>query len=49
VRELYQRGLGPRQIAHRIFGPELLIAYVTLGHFSGKGLVKSYLQGRNSV
>jgi len=45
VRELHRRGLGPRQIAHRIFGPELLIAYVTLGHFSGKCLVKSYLRG----
>jgi len=49
VRELHQRGLSPRQIAHRIFGPELLIAYVTLGHFSGKGLVKSYLRGTNTV
>jgi glyoxylase-like metal-dependent hydrolase (beta-lactamase superfamily II) len=45
VRELHQRGLSPRQIAHRIFGPELLIAYITLGHFSGKCLVKSYLGG----
>jgi glyoxylase-like metal-dependent hydrolase (beta-lactamase superfamily II) len=45
VRELYQRGLNPRQIARRIFGPELLIAYITLGHFSGKGLVESYLRG----
>jgi glyoxylase-like metal-dependent hydrolase (beta-lactamase superfamily II) len=45
VRELHQRGLSPRQIARRIFGPELLIAYITLGHFSGKCLVKSYLGG----
>ncbi|TEU17472.1 MAG: hypothetical protein E3J21_08230 [Anaerolineales bacterium] len=45
VQELYQRGLNPRQIARRIFGPELLIAYVTLGHFSGKCLVQSYLRG----
>ena len=45
VRELCQRGLSPRQIARRIFGPELLIAYVTLGHFSGACLVKSYLRG----
>ena len=44
VRELSQRGLSPRQIARRIFGPELLIAYVTLGHFSGKCLVQSYLR-----
>ena len=48
VRELHQRGLSPRQIARRIFGPELLIAYVTLGHFSGKCLVKSYLRGSES-
>jgi glyoxylase-like metal-dependent hydrolase (beta-lactamase superfamily II) len=45
VQELHQRGLSPCQIAHRIFGPELLIAYITLGHFSGKCLVKSYLGG----
>jgi glyoxylase-like metal-dependent hydrolase (beta-lactamase superfamily II) len=45
VQELHRRGLSPRQIARRIFGPELLIAYVTLGHFSGKCLVQSYLQG----
>ena len=45
VRELWQRGLSPRQIARRIFGPELPIAYVTLGHFSGACLVKSYLRG----
>jgi glyoxylase-like metal-dependent hydrolase (beta-lactamase superfamily II) len=45
VRELCQRGLSLRQIARRIFGPELLIAYVTLGHFSGACLVKSYLRG----
>jgi glyoxylase-like metal-dependent hydrolase (beta-lactamase superfamily II) len=45
VRELHQRGLSPRQIARRILGPELLIAYVTLGHFSGKCLVNSYLRG----
>lgn len=44
VRELHQEGLSPRQIARRIFGPELPIAYVTLGHFSGKHLVKSYLR-----
>ena len=45
VRELYQQGSSPRQIARRVFGPELLIAYVTLGHFSGKCLVESYLRG----
>jgi len=44
VRELCQQGLSLRQIARRIFGPELLIAYVTLGHFSGKCLVESYLR-----
>jgi glyoxylase-like metal-dependent hydrolase (beta-lactamase superfamily II) len=49
VQELYQRGMSPRQIARRIFGPELLIAYVTLGHFSGKCLVKSYLRGMTAA
>jgi hypothetical protein len=28
-----------------LFGPEMPIAYITLGHFSGVRLVKSYLEG----
>jgi glyoxylase-like metal-dependent hydrolase (beta-lactamase superfamily II) len=45
VRSLGNQGLSPRQIRRRLFGAELPIAYVTLGHFSGQHLVRSYLQG----
>jgi glyoxylase-like metal-dependent hydrolase (beta-lactamase superfamily II) len=43
VRSLGNQGLSPWQIRRRTFGPELPIAYVTLGHFSGRHLVRSYL------
>lgn len=45
IRSLHDRGLSPRQIRRRLFGRELPIAYVTLGHFSGMHLVRSYLAG----
>ena len=45
VRSLHDQGLSPRQIRWRLFGPELPIAYVTLGHFSGLHLIRSYLEG----
>ena len=38
-------GLSPRRIRRRLFGAEMPIAYITLGHFSGVRLVKSYLEG----
>jgi glyoxylase-like metal-dependent hydrolase (beta-lactamase superfamily II) len=43
IRSLADEGLSPRQIRRRLFGPEMPIAYVTLGHFSGLHLVRSYL------
>jgi glyoxylase-like metal-dependent hydrolase (beta-lactamase superfamily II) len=45
IRSLHGQGLSPRQIRRRLFGRELPIAYVTLGHFSGIHLVRSYLAG----
>jgi glyoxylase-like metal-dependent hydrolase (beta-lactamase superfamily II) len=45
IRALHDRGLSPRQSRRRLFGRELAIAYVTLGHFSGLHLVRSYLAG----
>lgn len=45
VEDLHGQGLSPQQIRRRLFGPELPIAYVTLGHFSGTHLVRSYLAG----
>jgi len=44
IRTLHDQGLSPRKIRRRLFGAELWIAYVTLGHFSGLRLVRSYLE-----
>ena len=43
VRELHQEGLSRSQIRKAVFGGEMPISYVTLGHFSGRNLVRSYL------
>jgi glyoxylase-like metal-dependent hydrolase (beta-lactamase superfamily II) len=48
VQSLHGQGLSPWQIRRRLFGAELPIAYVTLGHFSGRHLVRSYLAGAHS-
>lgn len=44
VRELHQKGLRLSQIRKEVFGRELPIAYITLGHFSAQNLVRSYLE-----
>jgi glyoxylase-like metal-dependent hydrolase (beta-lactamase superfamily II) len=41
---LRARGLSYRSISRQLFGPEMLIAYYTLGHFSGRNLVRSYIE-----
>lgn len=43
IRSLRDQGLSPRRIRRRLFGRELPITYLTLGHFSGMRLVRSYL------
>jgi glyoxylase-like metal-dependent hydrolase (beta-lactamase superfamily II) len=48
VRALRDRGLSPRRIRRRLFGPEVSITYITLGHFSGLRLIQSYLAGFSS-
>ncbi len=45
IMALHSRGLGPAAIARKLFGRERLIAYVTLGDFSGRNMVRSYLRG----
>jgi glyoxylase-like metal-dependent hydrolase (beta-lactamase superfamily II) len=45
IQKLHDQGLSPRRIRRRVLGPEIPIAYVTLGHFSGRHLVDSYLDG----
>lgn len=43
ILSLSHQGLSPRQIRRRLFGREISLAYLTLGHFSGVRLVESYL------
>jgi hypothetical protein len=42
--ELHRKGLSYRRIRRKLFGRELLIAYVTLGQFTGKHLVRSLIE-----
>lgn len=43
VRTLQAQGLSPRRIRRRLWGRELPIAYITLGHFAGLHLIRAYL------
>jgi glyoxylase-like metal-dependent hydrolase (beta-lactamase superfamily II) len=45
IRSLHQDGLSAQRIRSRVFGREMPIRYVTLGHFSGLHLVESYIAG----
>jgi len=44
VLDLHARGWSRRRIRRTLFGPEMTIAYYTLGHFSGRNLVRSYIE-----
>jgi len=46
VLELYRRGVSYGRIRRELFGLELPISYLTLGHFSGKNLVRSVVEDR---
>ncbi len=43
ILELKNKGLSRTDIRKKVFGREMGIAYYTLGHFSGRNLVRSYL------
>lgn len=43
IRNLRQAGLSPAEIRRRVLGKEMQISYLTLGHFSGANLIRSYL------
>jgi glyoxylase-like metal-dependent hydrolase (beta-lactamase superfamily II) len=43
IRSLRDQGLSARRIRRQVLGREVPIAYITLGHFSGLRLVRSYL------
>jgi glyoxylase-like metal-dependent hydrolase (beta-lactamase superfamily II) len=45
IRSLHEEGLSARRIRRQIFGRELPITYITLGHFSSMRLIRSYLDG----
>lgn len=49
VLTLQRKGLSNRQIRKRLFGKEMLMAYFTMGHFSGKNLVRSYIENRHGI
>jgi glyoxylase-like metal-dependent hydrolase (beta-lactamase superfamily II) len=45
IRTLHEQGMPLRRIRRQLFGREISIAYLTLGHFSGTHLVRSYVDG----
>ncbi|MEJ2717917.1 MAG: MBL fold metallo-hydrolase [Deltaproteobacteria bacterium] len=49
VLELHGKGLDYGRIRRELFGREMPIAYYTLGHFSGRNLVRSYIEDRTAA
>ncbi len=47
VLDLHTAGWSKRRIREHLLGPEMRIAYITLGHFSGRNLVRSYIEDRS--
>jgi glyoxylase-like metal-dependent hydrolase (beta-lactamase superfamily II) len=45
IQELHRQGLSERRIRRTLFGREVSLTYLTLGHFSGLRLIRSYLAG----
>lgn len=46
VLELHGQGVDYDRIRRQLFGREMPIAYYTVGHFSGRNLVRSYIEDR---
>ncbi len=44
VQELHEQGKSRREIRYLLMGREMPIAYMTLGHFSGRNLIRSFLE-----
>jgi glyoxylase-like metal-dependent hydrolase (beta-lactamase superfamily II) len=44
VLKRYHQGWSVRKISHQLFGRERLMAWITLGHFSAKALVRSFIR-----
>lgn len=49
VLDLHERGWSATSIRRKLFGAEMPIAYFTLGHFSGKNLVRSFIDDSPGV
>jgi len=43
---LYNKGLSHSRTRKELFGKEILLNYITLGHFSGRNLVRSFIEDR---
>jgi glyoxylase-like metal-dependent hydrolase (beta-lactamase superfamily II) len=48
INDLRRRGISRRRIRRLVFGSETAIAYFTLGHFSGRRLVRSFIEDAGS-
>jgi len=48
ISALHSQGLSPQRIRRQVLGRESYLTYVTMGHFSGMHLVRSYLSGSDS-
>lgn len=46
VWKLYDKGLSYPQIRKELFGKQIFLSYITLGHFSGRNLVRSFIEDR---
>lgn len=46
VLELWNQGLNHKKIKDKLFGSDGLIRFITLGHFSGKNLVRSFIEDK---
>lgn len=47
VLDLHGKGWSRHKISRKLFGHEMPIAYITFGHFSGRNLVRSYIDDRS--
>jgi glyoxylase-like metal-dependent hydrolase (beta-lactamase superfamily II) len=48
IMDLHSQGLSPRRIRRQVLGREPYLTYLTMGHFSGMLLVRSFLSGAQS-
>ncbi len=49
VWDLHNKGHSYSRIRERLFGREMMLNYITLGHFSGRNLVRSFIEDRPPI